>query len=147
MPRLSNILNDSDEAKIPVGNDDNGNPEFLTIEYFPSRLTPKLMAQMQQLNRQAEKAAENEAKQKEILARIYGLLLSFFDSWDMEDEFPCGKCEECKSNEECKSKVIREVPLNAETLDNLPYWLLREITGKFINPNQTAPQNKRKRKR
>jgi hypothetical protein len=165
MPKLSNILADSDEVAIPTPDGD------ITIEYYPSKLTQKLMSQMQQYEAQARKAEEDTVKQKEILGKVYGLLLSFFKSWDLEDEVACGKCEACKyrlaregldekeqrseeerthfDNEEkdlieCTAKRLITLPLNAETLDSLPYWLLAEITRTFIRPNSPAPKRKRK---
>jgi hypothetical protein len=179
MPNLSNILNDSDEMSIPVGDDEN-----LTIEYYPSRLTPKLLSQIQHYTKLAEKTAGDEEKQKEIENKVYALLLSFFKSWNMEDEVPCGKCDACKTrlnresrereikaeeeealkqyppaerenfarfdhiepgeDEECISRKIVTLPLSAESLDNLPYWLFKAIIEKFINPNQTAPKRKKR---
>jgi hypothetical protein len=140
MPNLSNILNDSDEAKFPLGNG-----EILTIEYYPSRLTPKVLNRMQYLTKLAEKTVDNEEKQKEIEDEVYTLLLSFFESWDLEDYFPCSKCEDCQNGEKCNSKLIKVVPLNADSLDELPYWLFKEIIERFINPNKSAPQRKKRR--
>jgi len=166
MPKLSTILNDSDEITIPTGDED------LTIEYYPSRLTPKLLSEMQHLIRTAEKHAEDEEKQQEILGKVYGLLLSFFKSWDLEDEVSCGKCDECRyraarsewhekeghSAEErahfaeedgalsmCSRPRVITLPLTAESLESIPYWLFKEITEKFINPNRAAPKTRKKR--
>jgi hypothetical protein len=140
MPNLSNILNDSDEAIFPLGND-----EFLTIEYYPSRCTPKLLNRIKQLTKLAEKIGDNEEKQKEIEDETYTLLLSFFESWDMEDYFPCDLCEKCKTGEKCESKIVKDVPLSTEALNELPTWLFKDIVGRFINPNQSAPRRKKKR--
>jgi hypothetical protein len=139
LPRLANILNDSDELSIETPDGD------ITVEYYPSRLTQKVISQMQHYSKIAQKAVEDEAKQKEVLGKMYDLLLSFFKSWDLEDEAACGKCEGCREAESCKHPKIITLPLTAETLDSLPFWLLTDITNAFVNPNRSAPQKKKKK--
>lgn len=144
MPRLGNILSDSDEITIPTSDGD------IHIQYYPSRVTQKMINQFRSLGKGSGSYTEEEFQ--EATKKAYTMLLHIVKSWDLEDDVPCGKCEICKTNEgkeddeveECQSKEIVPFPLVAERMDDLPAWLLEEV-GKAImtSPNRTAPQRKR----
>jgi hypothetical protein len=154
MPKLSNILNDSDEIKIPTNAGD------ITIQYYPSRVTQKMASQLRAFSKLANKEDADEQELQEALHKVFGLLLGLIESWDLEDEVPCGQCEGCryhlggvengaggedKDLAECTAKKTVSFPLDADRLNDLPVWLIGEIAEGITDPNQGAPRRKRKR--
>jgi hypothetical protein len=140
MPRLGNILSDSDELSISTSDGD------IHIDYYPSRVTQKMASQFKKFGRLASSESANDEELQDALMNVYGLLLQLIKSWDLEDEIPCGKCEACKSGngEDCQSKELGIFPLKAERMDELPVWLIVEITQRLVGPNSKAPQKKQK---
>jgi len=166
MPKLSNILNDSDEIKIPT------NAGNITIQYYPSRVTQKMTSQLRAFGKLANKEDANEEGLQEALRKVFGLILSLIESWDLEDEVPCEACDECRyrlareeldkkeqrSEEEtrryddedrdlreCTAKKTVPFPLDADRLNDLPVWLIGEIAEGLTDPNQGAPRRKKKK--
>lgn len=139
MPKLSNILNDSDEIQIPT----NAGP--ITIQYYPSKVTQKMTSQLRAFGRLANKEDADEGELNQALDKIFTLLLGLIESWDLEDEITCGQCEPCKNEEECTSKKTVPFPLKADRLNDLPVWLIGEIAEGLTDPNQGAPRRKRKK--
>lgn len=144
MPRLGNILSDSDEITIATSDGD------IHIQYYPSRVTQKMINRFRSLGRIANSGSEEEYQ--EATNKAYEMLLHVVKSWDLEDEAPCSKCEICKENEgknedeqeECQSKMIVPFPLVPERMDDLPVWLLGAIGEALMtSPNRTAPQKKK----
>lgn len=137
MPKLSNILNDSDEIKIPTSAGD------ITIQYYPSRVTQKMTSKLRAFGRMASNEdASDEALQK-VLHDTYGLLLNLIKSWDLEDEVACKECNACQGSneEECTAKKTVPFPLDPGRIDDLPVWLIGAIAEALVNPNRKAPQN------
>jgi hypothetical protein len=146
MPRLGNILSDSDEIVIATSDGD------IHIQYYPSRVTQKMVNQFRSLGRGSNSFSEEEFQ--EATNKAYTTLLHVVKSWDLEDDVPCEKCAICKANEgkddeekeECPSKKIVPFPLVPERMDDLPAWLLGEIgEGLMTSPNRTAPQKTKKK--
>jgi hypothetical protein len=146
MPRLGNILSDSDEIAIATPDGD------IHIQYYPSRVSQKTSNQFRSFVRTARSESATDEEYQESLQKIYAALLNVIKSWDLDDEVPCGKCEICRGNEgkedeekeECQSKKIVMFPLDAEHLDTLPGWLLGDIVqGIIVSPNRKAPQKKK----
>lgn len=144
MPRLGNILSDSDEVAIPTPDGD------INIHYYPSRVTQKMINQFRSLGRGSNSFSEEEFQKASNKA--YEMLLHVIKSWDLEDDVPCEKCEICQENagkeedekEECQSKVIVPFPLVPERMDDLPVWLIGSIGEALMtSPNRTAPQRKK----
>lgn len=144
MPRLGNILSDSDEVAISTSDGD------IHIQYYPSRVTQKMINQFRALGNVAKSGAEEDFQKASNKA--YAMLLHVIKSWDLEDEVPCGKCEICKANEgkeddekeECQSKQIVPFPLIPERMDDLPIWLVGSIGEALMtSPNRIAPQRKK----
>lgn len=147
MPKLSNILNDSDEIKIPTNAGD------ITIQYYPSRVTQKMSSQLRAFGKLANKEDADEGQLQEALRKTFELLLNLVESWDLEDEVACGACEICRHPDieederqfQCQSKKIVPFPLDADRLNDLPVWLIGEIAEGLTDPNGGAPRRKRKR--
>jgi hypothetical protein len=152
MPRLGNILSDSDEIAIATSDGD------IHIEYYPSRVTQKMANQFRAFGKMARSDLASEEELQEALQKMYGLLLHLIKSWDLEDEIPCGKCEVCKAHkkeliheneldeeqDECQSKKIVPFPLQANRLEELPVWLIVEMMDNLASPNRKAPQKKKR---
>ena len=140
MPKLSNILNDSDEIKIPTNAGD------ITIQYYPSRVTQKMTSQLRAFGRLARKEDADQGELDQAVGKIFTLLLGLIESWDLEDEIPCGKCELCLAESgECQAKKTVPFPLEADRMDELPAWLIADIAEGLTDPNQSAPRRKKKR--
>ena len=148
MPKLVNILSDSDEIAIPTSDGD------INIEYYPSRLTQKMINQFRAFGKLAKSDSTSEEELQKASNKAYGMMLHLIKSWDLEDEASCGKCEICKANddkdeaeqEECQSKKVVIFPLVPERMDDLPVWLIGAIAEKLISsPNPKAPQKKTKK--
>jgi hypothetical protein len=146
MPRLGNILSDRDEIAISTSDGD------IHIEYYPSRVTQKMLNQFQSLGRMASSNSASEEELKKASTKAYGMLLHLIKSWDLDDEIPCDICDICKANEgkdeyeqeECQSKKVVPFPLVPERMDDLPVWLFGSIAEALVSgPNQKAPQKKR----
>lgn len=144
MPRLGNILSDSDEMVIATSDGD------IHIQYYPSRVTQKMINQFRALGNSAKSGTEEDFQKASNKA--YEMLLHVIKSWDLEDEIPCGKCEICKTNagkdeseqEECQSKEIIPFPLVPERMDDLPVWLIGAIGEALMtSPNRIAPQRRK----
>jgi len=147
MPKLSNILNDSDEIKIPTNAGD------ITIQYYPSRVTQKMTSQLRAFGKLANKEDANEEGLQEALRKVFGLILGLIESWDLEDEVACGECKMCQHSDieedeklfQCLSKKAVPFPLDADRLNDLPVWLIGEIAEGLTDPNQGAPRRKKKK--
>lgn len=93
MPKLSAIANDKTKLTVPLGQD-----EELKVTYRPSRMTPRLMEQVQQ----AEKDGSISGA---LLAPLAELLVS----WDLTDD------EE------------EPIPTTVEALSGVPFVILRHV--------------------
>ena len=146
MPRLGNILSDSDVIAIPTPDGD------IHIEYYPNRATQKMANKLRAFSRIVTSQLSSDDEMQKANQKIYKLLLHLIKSWDLEDDIPCGVCDICKNHdneseeeqEECQSKKIVPFPLQADRLDDLPVWLIIEVTQSLVSPNQTAPQKTKK---
>jgi len=138
MPRLSNILIDSSELSIATPDGD------IHIEYYPSRVTQRHANQFKKFGKMASSETASDEELDDALKSVYGLLLHLIKSWDLDDEVACRTCELCRTEKECQTKSIVPFPLDVERMDELPVWLIVEITKELVGPNQKAPQKKKK---
>lgn len=143
MPTLNNILNDSAEVAVPTVDGD------IRIQYYPSRTTQKVVAQLVQHGNTLTSSSDEEVI-NDAFYETNTLLLTLIKSWDLQDEEPCGKCTSCQEEDgSCERPKIVPFPLNADRMSELPMWLINDIAEALIKtrPNLKAGQKTTAKKR